>query len=178
MSQRVVGEPEAPAEGVDVKAAIDELHTQRAALQSQAASTKEQGVSQRVVGEAEARLMRTANHGHQVADNAQIAVDAKQLIAAFALTNESNDQRLLYPMAEQGKAALEAERITVVADTGYCNGEHGERCEAAQITAIVPRAATVNPKASSISAATASPTMPTATAINARPARRLALAKW
>ena len=66
-------------------------------------------------------------------------------IVAFDLTNEGNDQRLLYPMAEQGKQALGAASVTVVADVGYSNGEHGERCEEAQITAIVPRAQTVNP---------------------------------
>ena len=140
-------EQDAPAKGVDVKAAVDELQTQRAALQRQAAEMTEHGLSQRVVGEEEAKLMRTANHGHQVAYNAQIAVDAKyHLIAAFDLTNEGNDQRLLYPMAEQGKEALEVNSLTVVADTGYSNGEHGERCEAAQITAIVPRAKNVNPE--------------------------------
>jgi len=52
-------------------------------------------------------LMRTPNHGHQVAYNAQIAVDGEhKLIAAFELTNEGNDQRLLHPMAEQAKEAL------------------------------------------------------------------------
>jgi transposase len=140
-------EQDAPAEGVDVTAAVEELQTRRAAIQRQAAALTEQGLSQRVLGEEEARLMRTANHGHQVAYNAQIAVDAKHhLIAAFDLTNEGNDQRLLYPMAEQGKEALEVESLTVVADTGYSNGEHGERCEEAQITAIVPRAQIVNPE--------------------------------
>jgi len=140
-------EQDTPAERVDVTAAVEELQTRRAAIQRQAEAMTEQGLSQRVLGEEEARLMRTANHGHQVAYNAQIAVDAKHhLIAAFDLTNEGNDQRLLYPMAEQGKKALEVESLTVVADTGYSNGEHGERCEAAQITAIVPRAVTVNPE--------------------------------
>ena len=68
------------------------------------------------------------------------------LIAAFDLTSECNDHRLLHPMAEQGKRALEVQSVTAVADSGYSNGEHGERCEQAQITAIVPRAQTVNPE--------------------------------
>jgi len=136
----------APADRVDVKAALAELAARREAIKRQAEEMKEQGLSQRVVGEEEARLMRTPNHGHQVAYNAQIAVDAaNHLIVAFDLTNEGNDQRLLYPMAEQGKQALGAASVTVVADVGYSNGEHGERCEEAQITAIVPRAQTVNP---------------------------------
>ena len=140
-------EEDRPVDRVDVTAAIKELQARRADIQRQAEAMKEQGLSQRVIGEHEARLMRTANHGHQVAYNAQIAVDSKHhLIAAFDLTNEGNDYRLLHPMAEQGKQALEVESLTVVADTGYSNGEHGASCEQAQITAIVPRAQTVNPE--------------------------------
>jgi Transposase DDE domain len=140
-------EGDSPADRIDVTAAVKELHVRRADIQRQAEAMKEQGLSQQVIGERDARLMRTANHGHQVAYNAQIAVDAEHhLIAAFDLTNEGNDYRLLHPMAEQGKQVLEVESLTVVADTGYSNGEHGERCEQAQITAIVPRAHTVNPE--------------------------------
>jgi transposase len=90
--------------------------------------------------------MRTP-HGHQVAYNAQIAVDAKhKLIVAFDLTNDGNDQQQLHPMAVQGKAAVAADTVTVVADAGYSNGEQGARCEQDGITPIVPRAETVNPK--------------------------------
>ena len=47
--------------------------------------------------------MRTP-HGHAVAYNAQIAVDAKhKLIVAFELTNEGNDYRQLYPMAARAR---------------------------------------------------------------------------
>jgi transposase len=137
----------APVDRVDVPAVVKQLQEQRADLRRQTQVMKEQGLSQEVIGERDARLMRTANHGHQVAYNAQIAVDAEHhLIVAFDLTNECNDHRLLHPMAEQGKQALAVESVTAVADSGYSNGEHGERCEQAQITAIVPRAQTVNPK--------------------------------
>jgi hypothetical protein len=140
-------EGDTPADRVDVTAAVEELQKRRADIQRQAEAMKEQDLSQQVIGERDARLMRTANHGHQVAYNAQIAVDAAHhLIVAFDLTNEGNDYRLLHPMAEQGKQVLEVESLTVVADTGYSNGEHGERCERTQIAAIVPRARTVNPE--------------------------------
>ena len=140
-------EEDTPVDRVDVAAAVKELQVRRTDVQRQAEAMKEQGLSQCVIGEQDARLMRTANHGHQVAYNAQIAVDsAHHLIAAFDLTNECNDYRLLHPMAQQGKQALDIESLTVVADTGYSNGEHGERCEQTQITAIVPRAQTVNPE--------------------------------
>jgi len=140
-------EQDAPAEHVDVTAALKELQARREEIRRQAKEMTQAGLSQRVIGEEDARLMRTANHGHQVAYNAQIAVDAKHnLIAAFDLTSEGNDQRLLYPMAEQARQALDLESLCVVADTGYSNGEHGARCEQAQITAIVPRTRTVNPR--------------------------------
>jgi transposase len=95
--------------------------------------------------EREAKLMRTP-HGHAVAYNAQTVVDAKhKLIVAFDLTNEGNDLQQLHPMAVQGKAAVGADQVTVAADTGYSNGEHGALCEQDGITAIVPRPETVNP---------------------------------
>ena len=75
------------------------------------------------------------------------AIDAKhKLIVAFDLTNEGNDRQQLHPMAVAAKEAVVADAVTVVADTGYSNGEQGAPCEPAGITAIVPRAETVNPK--------------------------------
>ena len=136
-----------PAERLDVQAALAALEEQRAHIQREAEAMAKEGLSQRVIGEEEARLMRTAHHGPQVAYNAQIAVDAKHdLIVCFDLTSEGNDQRQLYPMAFKAKEALGAAELTILADTGYSNGEHGELCQAAQITAIAPRPETVNPK--------------------------------
>jgi transposase len=131
---------------VDVAAAVAALTAQRETLQRQAEELAREGLKQKVVGEPDAKLMRTP-HGHQVAYNAQIAVDAKhKLIVAFDLTNDGNDQQQLHPMAVQGKAAVAADTVTVVADTGYSSGEQGARCEQDGITPIVPRAETVNPK--------------------------------
>lgn len=131
---------------VDVAAAIAALKERRAKLQGQVEELARTGRKQKVLTEPEARLMRTP-HGHQVAYNAQIVVDAKhKLIAAFELTNEGNDQQQLHPMAVRGKEAVGASEVTVVADTGYSNGAHGACCEQDGITAIVPRAETVNPK--------------------------------
>lgn len=128
----------------DVAAAVAALREQRQTLQQQAQMLARQGLSQHVVGEPEAKLMRTP-HGHQVAYNAQIAVDDKHhLIAAFDLTNDGNDEQQLHPMATQAKEAVGAEQVTVVADTGYSSGEQGTRCEKDAITAIVPRAEIVN----------------------------------
>jgi len=138
-------EPGADGKPADVAAAIEALKTQKERLQSQARDLAARGLKQKVMTEPEAKLMRTP-HGHAVAYNAQTAVDAKhKLIVAFDLTNEGNDYRQLYPMAVRAKEAVGADEVTVVADTGYSNGEHGALCEQDGITAIVPRAETVNP---------------------------------
>lgn len=139
-------EPAAVPAGANVTAAVEALKAQRARLQERAQELADRGLNQLVATEPEAKLMRTP-HGHAVAYNAQTAVDAEhKLIVAFDLTNEGNDLQQLHPMAVQGKAAVGAEQVTVVADTGYSNGEHGALCERDGITAIVPRAETVNPR--------------------------------
>jgi len=139
-------EPASEPAPVDVAAAVAALKAQRETLQRQAEELAREGLKQKVIGEPEAKLMRTPQ-GHQVAYNAQIAVDAEhKLIVAFELTNDGNDQQQLYPMAVEGKAAVGASEVTVVADTGYSNGEHGALCKRDGITAIVPRAETVNPR--------------------------------
>jgi len=147
MDEADAQEEAAPQMRLDVKAALSALEERRAAVQRQAEAMAKEGISQKVIGEESARLMRTPHHGHQVAYNVQTAVDAKHaLIIAFDLTSEGNDQTQLYPMALAAKQALGGEKLTVVADTGYSNGEHGELCDKAQVTAIVPRPVTVNPK--------------------------------
>jgi transposase len=136
-----------PGGPVDVAAALEALKRDREDIQAHAKALADEGLTQKVIGEPDARLMRTARHGHQVAYNAQTAVDGLHgLIVAFDLTNDGNDFNQLLPMAEQAKAALGQEAITVVADTGYSNGEQGEACGKAGITAAVPRPETVHPK--------------------------------
>jgi transposase len=131
---------------IDVAAALAALKQRRVEIEQQAEELKEQGLSQLVVTEPEAKLMRTAGCGHQVSYNVQTVVDAEhKLVVAFDLTNEGNDQCQLHPMAVAGKEAVGGAAVTVVADTGYSNGEHGQKCADDQIIAIVPRAETVNP---------------------------------
>jgi transposase len=131
---------------LDVAAALAALGEQKERITAQAAAWAKEGIAQQVMGEPDARLMYTARHGHQVAYNAQLAVDAKNgLIAAFDLTNDGNDLGQLYPMASAAKEALEVDKLTVVADTGYSNGEQGKACRDDEITAVVPRPQVVNP---------------------------------
>lgn len=140
-----VAEPAGSAEAV--VAALETLKRERDAIQAQAKALADKGLTQRVIGEEEARLMKTARHGHQVAYNAQTAVDSQHgLIAAFELTNDCNDFGQLLPMAQKAQAALEEAALTVVADTGYSNGEQGQACAKAGITVAVPRPQTVQTK--------------------------------
>jgi len=79
-------------------------------------------------------------NGHAPAYNVQAAVDAEHaIIVAQQVTTEAYDQRSLLPMAEAAKQALgRSERLHVVADAGYSNGEHAEGCES---QGIVPHCA-------------------------------------
>ncbi|SRR6266404_2042238 len=99
---------------------------------------KESGQKQRSLTDPEARLMKTAK-GMDVCYNVQLAVDSKhKLIASVAVTNEVTDQEQLAEMAQQTKAELEVEALTVVADGGYFGGEVIKACEDKKITAYVP----------------------------------------
>jgi transposase len=136
-SEREDAGPRASPE--QVQAALAELRARQDRLKAPAEGLAQSGASQWVQGEPEAKLMRTAQGGHAVAYNAQIAVDSRhKLIVAHAITNQGNDHQQLYPMAKAAKEALQVERLTAVADTGYTHGEQAAQCEAEHITPIVP----------------------------------------
>lgn len=119
-----------------VKAALQQLENRHADnLTTQALM---QGLEQFVVGEDEARLMRT-HQGAKVAYNVQSAVDGEHgLILHHALTQDGNDSQQLEPMAKAAQAVLEQTQLTVTADAGYSNGEQFQACDDAGITAYVP----------------------------------------
>ena len=142
---------------VDVKAALAKLKQKKVEIEAKAKFLADNKLTQHVTTEPEARLMRTAQHGHQVAYNAQTVVDAaNKLIVAFDLVNDGNDFQQLHAMALAGKQAVgqaavdqaagESGKITVVADAGYSNGKDAEACARDGIVAIVPRPMTANPK--------------------------------
>ena len=85
-----------------------------------------------------ARLLK--KHGQTVAGyNAQVAIDAKhKLIVASEVVNDGNDTGQLHAVADAAKQALGVETLTVLADSGYYNGETLKDCEADGITAYVP----------------------------------------
>ncbi len=136
-----------PEQKTDTQAALKGLRERADELQTMAVRMRVDGVNQHVSTEPEARLMRTAGGGHAVSYNVQTAVDAMhKLIVSHEVTNEGNDHRQLYPMASAAKAELGVDTLTVVADTGYQNGEQGSLCEATGVTAVVPSQQVVNPQ--------------------------------
>ena len=80
--------------------------------------------------------MATSGRGSgMVGYNVQAAVDTtNHLIVAHAVTNVGTDKSQLANMANQAKAALQAESLEAFADRGYFKGEEILACEAAGIT--------------------------------------------
>lgn len=90
--------------------------------------------------EPEARLMRSGREGTVLGYNVQTAVDdASGVIVHHAVTQEPGDTRSLLPVALGAQQALGGRELEVLADGGYANGEHLQRCEDAGVTATVPR---------------------------------------
>ena len=86
----------------------------------------------------DARHMKTSNNGTDISHNIQIAVDNKtDIVVALDVTSSPADQRQLSNMAIKSKQELGVEKITVVADKGYWNGEELKKCEENNITTIV-----------------------------------------
>jgi len=128
-----------------VREALARLKERRADVASAQAILEELKESQHVVGEPEAKLMKTGQGPSLVAYNVQTAVDAKhKLVVHHEVTNELADNRSLLPMATAAKEALGAETLSVVADAGYSNGEQLKGCEQAGITPYVPVQRAIN----------------------------------
>ncbi len=97
----------------------------------------------------DARSMATSGRGSgMVGYNVQAAVDTKHhLIVAHEVTNLGTDRAQLSAMAKQTKAALETDRLDVVADRGYYSGLEILACEEANITVTLPKPMTSGSKA-------------------------------
>ena len=72
----------------------------------------------------DSRHMKTNNNGTDISHNVQIAVDNKaHLVVTVDVTSSPADQGQLSNIAKQTKKELEVDKITVLADKGYWNGE-------------------------------------------------------
>ena len=125
--------------------ALAALKTRRAELNRLASYLEQDDRTLVVEGELDARPMGFGRGGKPPSYNIQIAVDADTgLIIYHAVTDEVNDLRMLHPVSKAVKELLDCENLTVVADTGYSNGNAAAACEADNITACVPVKRSVN----------------------------------
>ena len=97
----------------------------------------------------DARSMATSGRGSGIVGyNVQAAVDAKHhLIVSHEVTNVGTDRDQLSGMAKQARSAMDADKLTVVADRGYFKGEEILTCHQADITTFLPRPQTSGSKA-------------------------------
>jgi transposase len=108
------------------------------ALEARMLATPDQQIS---LTDPDARSMATSGRGSGVVGyNVQAAVDIEHhLIVAHDVTNVGTDVSQLAPMAQLTKAALETERLEVVADRGYFSSEQILACEEAGVTVTLPK---------------------------------------
>lgn len=127
-----------------VKGALQQLQDRHVSNQTCQALMQAQGLEQVVVGESDAKMMRT-HLGPRVAYNVQSAVDAAHcLIVHHEVTQDSTDNQQLEPIAKACQRVMQQDKLDVVADAGYSNGAQFQACEAAQITAFVPPNRSIN----------------------------------
>ena len=132
-------EGQVQVDAAQVKAALERLRERRNNVATMEAILVERGVAHEVLGEAEARLMKSAEGLKRPAYNVQSAVDAKHaLIVHHEVTQEATDNRSLEPMAKATQAVLEQDTLKVVADAGYSNGAQLQACDDSNIEAYVP----------------------------------------
>jgi len=97
----------------------------------------------------DARSMATSGRGSGVVGyNVQAAVDTEHhLIIAHEVVNVGNDRGQLADISTKAKAVLEVEKLDVVADRGYFDGEEILACDRAGITVTLPKPMTSRSKA-------------------------------
>ena len=110
----------------------------RQALEARMLATPDQQIS---LTDPDARSMATSGRGSGVVGyNVQAAVDIEHhLIVAHDVTNVGTDVSQLAPMAQLTKAALETDRLEVVADRGYFSSEQILACQEAGVTVTLPK---------------------------------------
>ena len=145
----------------ELKKKIASMEAKMEELQGVEAEVEAHADKQVSLTDPDARSMMKAGGGSTVGYNVQTAVDSKHhMIVAHEVTNATTDRSQLSSMAGQAKAALTAEtqaeataeggaqeKLTVIADPGYYNGEEIVACYEAGITALVPKVDTSGKRA-------------------------------
>jgi transposase len=124
-----------------LKEKIARLKEEMARLEALDAERQEAPDQQISLTDPDARSMATSGRGSGVVGyNVQAAVDTEHhLIVAHEVINVGNDRAQLSPMAKQAKAVLETDKLDVVADRGYFDGEEILACDQADISVTLPK---------------------------------------
>lgn len=123
----------------ELKKKIERYKQRRAQYEQLKTDLEQSGESQISLTDPESRSMRVG-HGVEVSYNVQMVVEHKhKLVVEHEVTNEVTDQGQLSTMAGKAKEMLGVERLEVVADRGYYNGEEVKTCEQAGMTVYVPK---------------------------------------
>jgi transposase len=124
----------------EILAALDKLRRRKVEFEELYAQVQAEGEISTV--DPESRMMRSGGDSRllNVGYNAQTVVDSKyHMIVDFEVTNNSGDSGELHRMSEMAKEALEAEKLTNLADKGYYNGDDIAACERDGVTCLVAK---------------------------------------
>ena len=134
------GEPHPDRKAIEE--ALEKISGRKSELEAILAEIKENGGSPICTVDEDAALMKqSGGKGFDVCYNVQTSVDDKHgLIVEFNATNHGNDMCELSDMVERTKEMLGVEKINVLADTGYSNGEEIDKSEKAGATCFIPKA--------------------------------------
>jgi len=115
-------------------------------IEQQLQETPDQQVS---LTDPDARSMATSGRGTGIVGyNVQAVVDTEHhMIVAHEVTNVGHDRAQLTAMAKLAREAIGEEKLTVLADRGYFDGEEILKCAEERITTLVPKPITSNSRA-------------------------------
>ena len=115
-------------------------------IEQQLQETPDQQVS---LTDPDARSMATSGRGTGIVGyNVQAAVDTEHhMIVAHEVTNVGHDRAQLTAMSKLARDAIGGEKLTVLADRGYFDGEEILKCAEERITTLVPKPITSNSRA-------------------------------
>lgn len=132
----------------EIKAAIEKLKDRKDKYKTLLKGMKDRGDKQVSLTDPDSRLMKK-DWNMEVSYNVQMVVDEKhKLIVDNEVTNEGHDSHQLSKMAKKAKETLKVERLEVLADKGYYEGNEIKECEENDIEVYVPETKSKSGKSS------------------------------
>jgi len=126
----------------EVAQALRELNALKHELQGVLAEMDKNGEDQRSTNDPESRMMVPGGDGRSfdARYNVQCVADAKNyLIVDYNVTNNCNDKGHLKDMADRAKDVLEVDKLNVLGDKGYYDGDDITACERDKTTCYVAK---------------------------------------